>query len=473
MMKDILHALRLYASPVLFRENGALTAALFYLGVMGYEIVQHRHDVLWHDGYFTQSPALGQWWWLAQQMLFVAFALQYWRQVRSPLSAFYPRMLKGEYGAILIMLGGGMVVLALPMMIVKAPILNTLALETISLPMAVGSNLGMPKTLRPRIRWLRSALTLLVFLLFLFPKMQDRILSAPWFVALGLIIAGVILTLIELHYAPFPTPATNQARLPDTDAKAKLSRARLLSPVLDRVLRVVFWQPPWLRHMPVPQAFNMTAPMTLVLLTISMSIGFMIVATAIVAATHQRWPQWHDALAGLEPVPQFICMLSAMSLSQWLVARRNWPFLFTLGPFGHRSVFARRLYRTHFLQAIQTAVIASVLACGIAIGRGALPPSRAPAATLAVICAIMGASYVPSLTVFAARAARPGLTQMLSTVSATMGVQLAAEIFLGPDHVPSWAWLTAAALVPFCIVIAMFAPAALARADWPIEPPAL
>lgn len=467
-MKDTLHALRLYASPVFFRENGSLVGAGFYIVLLALQTFSHLHDTkLWQHGHFHQPTTLATWWWLAQQMLFAGIANQYWRQVRSPLASLYPRMLAAEYRAILIVLGFGIVAMLLPMLLVGAPALNVAALEAVSLPMTLGSDIAGPRVLRSRMRWLRLALIMLVFIMFMIPSMQDRILAAPWFVALGLIVLGATLAFIELQHSPMPVDTAT------ADGKPRQQKpARTIGHRPAAVLRVLSWQPPWTRRMPVPQSFDATAPLLSMLGIISLTVVFMLGATAFNAVSHRHWPQWHDALSGAQSVPRFICMISAMGLSSWLLSRRDWPFLFVLGPFGNRAVFTRRLYRAHAFRAVQTVTITALLSTGIACASGMTPLSRLPAATAAIACAMLAAAYVPSLTVFATRAPRPGITQFLITITSTIGVQLAVAFFLETHHVPVWSWAIAAMIVPFCIAIDRLAPAALARTDWPIEPPA-
>jgi hypothetical protein len=60
-MNDTLRALRLYASPVFFRENPTLISAAVYLAITGFSLAHpsRTHPAGIHD--------IGLFWWLAQR----------------------------------------------------------------------------------------------------------------------------------------------------------------------------------------------------------------------------------------------------------------------------------------------------------------------------------------------------------------------------------------------------------------------
>ncbi|MCQ9156232.1 hypothetical protein [Acidomonas methanolica] len=467
-MRDTLRALRLYVSPVLSRENPALLCGGMYVLLLGAQMIGHHHGSLRHGDHVTMPRDMGIWWWLTQQMIFNALAHQYWRQVRSPLAAFYPRLVMAEHRAALVALAVAVSAFALPLALLGAPLLNVVALEAIALPLSLRSDIATPKALRGRIRWVPTVLSLGASLVFLLPSMQDRVLSAPWYAALILLATGLTLGVFELR--PPSGQAPPEPAAPARRAEPDISRAaRQSSPVL----RILLWQPPWLRVAPVPQAFDQTSPGMTVMTSVVMSGVFMVIVAVTIMLSKGHLPSWKEIASGIDSVPRLLCMMAGFGFSQWLTLRRDWPFLLTLGPFGDRAAFARRMYRVHFLRAVQGSVLSVLLAGSIACGIGLISLHRLVLAAPGLICVMMGVAYVPSLAVFHARLARPALIQFLVTMSAAFGIQILAEIFLGRHPVPLWAWGVAAAAVPFSALVAWRAPGALARADWPLEPPPL
>jgi hypothetical protein len=129
----------------------------------------------------------------------------------------YPRLIAAEYRAIHVMLALGLLLLV-PALILGLPLLNVLALDPSiwpSAPAAIWSDRkscapACAKSAPPSCSACSSCSC---------PTMQDLLMKAPWFVALGLLAMALPAALIELHHSPLahpdtPTPAA-PARRPD------------------------------------------------------------------------------------------------------------------------------------------------------------------------------------------------------------------------------------------------------------------
>ncbi|MBB2205994.1 hypothetical protein [Gluconacetobacter takamatsuzukensis] len=459
-MKATLHALRLYASPVFIRENPTLISAAVYLVITA--------DSLRHipAGPFTSLHDIGMFWWLTQQSLFTGLCCQYWRQVRSPLSPMVPGLLAAEYRAIHVMLALGLALLAVPAVMRHAPLLNVLALESLNLSLSTGSDLAGPKILRPRLRKVRTGIVLVLFVTFMIPTMQDMLMRAPWFVALGLLAVTLPAALVELHHSPFAHPGEHAPA-------ARRRRRKPPGAATLALVRALMWQPPRLRAMPLPNGLASGAPLGLLVQSAAVLLVFAGFGLLVNAISTLHAPTLQDAReAGTTALGQVV-MLGAVALPNWMLARRDWPFLLSLGPFGARADFARALYRAHAGRAVMAGIILGLFAALAASLMGAVPPLRALAAAPALAAVVVGGSYLPSLAVFSPLTNRLGIMLLLSMLGSLVGTQIYTQILFGKTPVPDLAWALPVAAVAFALLMARLAPRALARADWPIEPPAL
>lgn len=461
-MNDTLRALRLYASPVFFRENPTLISAAVYLAITGFSLAHpsRTHPAGIHD--------IGLFWWLAQQGLFTGLCCQYWRQVRSPLAAMYPRLIAAEYRAIHVMLALGLLLLAVPALILGLPLLNVLALESINLALSTGSDLVGPKILRPRLRKIRTAIVFGLFVMFMPPTMQDLLMKAPWFVALGLLAMALPAALIELHHSPLAHPDT-----PTPAAPARRPDHKPPNAILRTLMRALMWQPPPLRRVPLPNGLASGAPLGM----LAQSAGILIVFTSFVllvnAISSLHAPTLHLVRTAATATLGQVAMLGAVALPNWMLSRRDWPFLLSLGPFGARADFTRALYRAHAGRALMAGTIVGLFAAVTVTLLGTMPPLRALAAGLALAAVIVGGSYLPSLAVLSPQTNRPGIILLLSMLGSLAGIQIYTAILFARSPVPPLAWALPVMAIAFALVMARVAPRALARADWPIEPPAL
>ncbi|MFS3134126.1 hypothetical protein ACLRDC_01940 [Gluconacetobacter sacchari] len=461
-MTDTLRALRLYASPVFLHENPTLISAAVYIVITALSL---RHQL---PGHPDSLRDIGIFWWLAQQSLFTSLCCQYWRQVRSPLSPMFPRLIAAEYRAIHIMLALGLVLMAVPAVMHGLPLLNVLALESLNLSLSTGSDLVGPKILRPRLRKARTAVVFGLFVIFMLPTMQDRLMQAPWFVALALLAVALPASLVELHHSPFAHPGDSGPALPAARPGRKPPHATFLA-----LARVLMWQPPALRAMPLPNGLASGAPLGLFVqsaLIFVAATAFMLLVGGL-GTLHMPTP--HDGRQAATAALGQVVMLGAVALPNWMLSRRDWPFLLSLGPFGARVDFARALYRAHAGRAIMAGIILSLFAALAASLIGLVPPLRALAAWPALAAVIVGASYLPSLAVLSPATNRPGIMLLLSMLGSTAGLQLYTDVLFDKPPVPPLLWGLPVAAAAFALLMARLAPRTLARADWPIEPPAL
>ncbi|MBB2165663.1 hypothetical protein HLH26_14195 [Gluconacetobacter sp. 1b LMG 1731] len=459
-MNDTLRALRLYASPVFFRENPTLISAAVYLAITAFNLAHpsRTHPAGIHD--------IGLFWWMAQQGVFTGLSCQYWRQVRSPLAAMYPRLIAAEYRAIHVMLVLGLLLLAVPALILGLPLLNVLALESVNLAISTGSDLTGPKILRPRLRKIRVVIVFGLFFMFMSPTMQDTLMRAPWFLALGLLATTLSATLIELHHSPFAHPDTPAPAIPRPDHKPPNAVFRSLKHAL-------MWQPPPLRRIPLPNGLASGSPLGMLAQSAVTLIVFTTFVVLVNAISSLHAPTLLLVRTAATATLGQVAMLGAMPLPNWMLSRRDWPFLLSLGPFGARSDFTRALYRAHAGRAVMAGTILGLFAAITVTLLGTMPPLRALAAGLALAAVIVGGSYLPSLAVFSPLTNRPGFILVLSMLGSLAGIQIYTTLLFVMSPVPPLAWALPVMAIAFALVMARLAPRALARADWPIEPPAL
>ncbi|GAA4475345.1 hypothetical protein [Gluconacetobacter asukensis] len=461
-MTDTLRALRLYASPVFIRENPTLIPAATYL-VITFSSLHHPSP-----GHAGSLHDIGLFWWLAQQSLFSSLCCQYWRQVRSPLAPMFPRLIAAEYRAIHILLALGLLLLAVPAIVRGLPLLNVLALESLNLSLSTGSDLVGPKILRPRLRKVRTAIVFGLFVVFMIPTMQDLLMKAPWFIALGVLAVALPAALAELHHSPFAHPGDHGPAIPATRPAR-----RPPNPATRTLIRALMWQPPRLRAVPLPNGLASGAP--LALLAQSAAILMVVTGFALLVNTISTLhaPTWQDARDAATAVLGQVALLGAVALPNWMLSRRDWPFLLSLGPFGARADFARALYRAHAGRAVLAGTILGLFTALAAILIGTVPLPRAIAAAPALAAVIVGGSYLPSLAVFSPLTNRPGFMLLLSMLGSLAGLQIYTDILFNKPTVPPLAWAVPVLAAAFALLMARLAPRALARADWPIEPPAM
>lgn len=488
-MRNMKHALRLYLSPVFFRENYAFLTGVTWSTVAFIMAFQDHATTHWQNGIFKLPESFSLWWWLGLQGLVASGAMHYWRQVRSPLASMTPGMIAAEYKAIHVVLAFIMLLMAVPLLYLGAPLLNILAQESLSLALSVNSDTATPKALRGPIRLFRALLLMGVFVLFLFPQVQERLLSLPWYIALGLLVVGTALTVIELAHTPRPTVGQEGAGQQSVSIKAvsfrgrskgKPSRSVEAAPSSQDaaqrgsgLIRVMLWQFPWLRNPPVPNTMMSPGPVGYLAGCVLAVVSIFIMHALLEVLQTFAVPNWAALKKSMLMAPQLICIMSVSGLASWMQVRADWPFLLNLAGYGTRLDFARALYATHAKRTVQNAVFATVICSPLGIFLAGLHWSRLPVTLLAIFCIVVGIGYLPSLgLIFSPRKNRPALTQLLTAGGSIIGVQLALGLLFSHHAVPVWALVVMVAGIPFSAVMAWLAPQALAKADWPIEPAA-
>lgn len=485
-MRNMKHALRLYLSPVFFRENYAFLTGVAWSTVAFIMAFQDHATTHWQNGIFKLPESFSLWWWLGLQGLMASGAMHYWRQVRSPLASMTPGMIAAEYKAIHVVLAFIMLLMAVPLLYLGAPLLNILAQESLSLALAVNSDTATPKALRGPVRLLRAVFLMGVFVLFLFPQVQERLLSLPWYSALCLLVVGMVLTVIELAHTPRPAVGQEGAGQQSANVKAVSSRGRSKGKPSyavessqgsgqrgNVVVRSMLWQFPWLRNPPVPNTMMSPGPVGYLVGCVLVVISIFIMHVLVEVLHTFAVPNWAALKTSMLMAPQMICIMSVSGLASWMQARADWPFLLNLAGYGTRLDFARALYATHAKRTVQNAVLATVICSPLGVALAGLHWSRLPITMVAIFCIVVGIGYLPSLgLIFSPRKNRPALTQLLTAGGSIIGVQLALGLLFSHHAVPVWALVVMVAGIPFSAVMAWLAPQALAKADWPIEPAA-
>lgn len=519
-MKNALHALRLYVKPVFWRENYTLLTGLLWTMVAFFVAFTDHSATHWQNGLFKLPSSFGTWWWLGLQALISGVACQYWRQVRSPLASMTPGMIEAEYQAVQVALSGVVVLMAVPLLHLGAPFLNSLAQESICLALGVNGDMTGPKNLRKPVRWLRMFMMFVLFVAFMFPQSQERILSAPWYVAVGLLAVGISMTLIELGHRPQPAalpggaaPTVAQPRYQARRNALQAARTQGQSYPIQRdgmpagsgwatesafageygitaassyhavtinggaraqegtgIRNLMQWQFPWLRKPPVPNTMMTPGPVGFLASSVVVLVFLFILNVILEAFSAGGMPHWSAIRKSMLIAPQMICMMSASGLASWMLVRADWPFLLNLAGYGTRADFARALYRTHAKRAVQSAALAALFCAPLGIVFGAESWRELFLSMGAIFSVMMGASYLPSLPLLFSRKTRPGVLQAFNLLGSFVCVQMGVSLLFSEASPPAWLWGTLFAGLPFSALMAWLAPRALAQADWPIEP---
>lgn len=469
MSSKALHALRLYLSPVFTRENPSFFSGLLFATVCGgFTLFEHTPSH-WVEGVFKLPPSLGTWWWLALQALLSSIACHYWRQIRSPLASITPGMISAEYYAALCALAVILALMALPLTLIGAPPLNVLAQESLCVALSVNGDMVGPKNLRKPMRLMRMVLMFVVFAAFMFPHAQELVLSAPWYGALALCALGLGLTFIELHHRPHPL---SQIEAPQSTQPPTATPQLHKGTPPARLSHLLMWQLPWLRNPAVPHTMVTPGPVGFLLSFLVCIISFVLLITVVAVVSHLALPTGANLKNGLRTAPVIICMLFTSSLSNWLLARADWPFMLSLAGYGTRRDFAFALYATHAKRTLQLACMVSLTCAPLAVGVAQdLPWARLPLLTACLFCCIVGVSYLPSLAIVCCTKGQNIILIMLNMLGAFIGLQAAFVMLFTAQPAPWWLYTLIVACLPFAAFMAWAAPRALARSDWSIQPP--
>ncbi|MFT8854951.1 hypothetical protein [Acetobacter orientalis] len=480
MSRKTLHALRLYASPVFTRENPTFFTGLLFVGVCILATYFEHTPATQHAGPFKLPPQLGVWWWLSLQALLTSIACHYWRQVRSPLACMTAGMIDAEYHAVHYVLASALLLLALPLVLIGAPPLNVLAQESLCAALSVNGDMVGPKQLRKPMRLLRVLLMFFIFAAFMFPGAQEAVLSAPWYVALGLIGISLIFTLIELHHRPVPPATVQSAYTPVKQDSPKIlpyakrtnTSTSTSTSTSTRISALLLWQFAWLRQPAMPNTMATPGPVGFALSAAVLLIGFIILTVFMGIFTQGALPTWPHLKMGLRSAPVMLCMVFSSGLSTWLLARADWPFMLNLAGYGTRYNFAVALYATHAKRTVQLACMVTLTCAPLGIFLSNLPWHRLPLTALCLFSTVIGVSYLPSLGILLFKKSQTIFITVLNLLGSFVGLQSAFLIMLSKTQPPLWFYALTLSAIPFAACMAWAAPRALARADWPIQPPA-
>lgn len=460
-------ALGNYFRAVVARENPhAISCALFIL-LVGLRIPHEREFVHAHGlaAVFDHgvSGFVMMWWMLA---LFgpSCIARHYWRQVMTEISTALPGFLEAEYGAVLIALLLAGIALAMPLIVLGAPLLGSLSLAT--LPMIGG--MAFPQaTGHSRRRRVTLALLLLpLSMFFLVPSSMARLLFAPLWVTLPLLLTTAGVVAAKLRYFPARALLHIDSSEHQSDRRAGHASRLPRAGTLRAVWQCMRWQPRRWQEDVLPRT----------LITPFGPVGWILYFTAVMAfllGFGILIRTFHEPLA--RAVHQSVVMaltqlplVAVIATGKWLMIRSDWPFLYLAGRHGTRVGFSRALFRAHRRNALQlagsTAFIAFLLLTGFM--------KNSHGATLAVSASIgaliFGLSYLVAVPLVWKELGGRGMNFALNSLAALSAAMLLATGF-GAHGLQIW-------LLPVSVVIAATALAAepvlarrLAQIDWTFE----
>ncbi len=461
VVTDCRRAVRLYISPVFTRENPMAFLAILY-GIFCFSLACIlRHGQFWHDGHYAIPPVLASFWWFLLYSGFSAISLHYWRQVRLLTAYFLPRQQRAEYLAIHVVAIILILLLAIPPLMTNAPLLNSLSLETISLVLWSAPRETASVNRLRNLATPQGMINTLCFFILLVPRMQNYLFSAPWFIALAIIIFCFGLTLYFLR-VPKYSPATERAQRASSGFQPSSAPVRHLGAVL-------LWRPSWLVRLPLADPVHTGSPIAVAMLVIGATLFFACISQVIMWATDGVAPSLLTTRHRLPELARQSLFLVGIGLSAWMTQRGDWPFLLTLGPCGKKRVFARMAYRLHLQRALQSGLIAGTLIAIVTWLDHRLAFSSALAGGWSCGAFLVGASCLPTLAFLVPKLNRPGVIMALNIAGMIMGMQAATSVIM--DTELWWRWFLAPASLLLAILFYYLIPPRLAAQDWPIEPP--
>ncbi|MDL2171822.1 MULTISPECIES: hypothetical protein [Asaia] len=459
-MRDTLRAMRLYASPIFLRENPMVLLGLLY-AVICYGIAVWLRLAPPHvDGLPMLVNLVMSAWWVLLLSAFSSVNTHYWRQIRSPVTFMLPRLQHGEYCAVHAIIAIAFTVLCAPPLLMGAPLLNTLSVEALALALWSGADQTGPKSMRRATRIMRRIVSRIGFILLLVPKIQLLVFTAPWPVALGLLLAGLGIALYEYRFRDYRLDP-----LPETVLVGRDHFPRLLQPVISCLM----WRPSFLPHIPLQDQFLTTRPVIVALVQIGGTLIFAALSAIMLLVMDGHLPTIDAFRHSLPGYARQATLLVALGLCQKFQKRTDWPFLVALCPFGDKAAFTRKLLQLHLMTAVFAGGV-SGLWLGLVSWYGKnLPLFHCLTWGLAAGILLVGTVCVPCLGLLSARLNRPAVNMVLTISGVVIVLQACTALMI--ESAFWWRGLLPLGAIVVVALLYIITPHALARQDWPLEPP--
>jgi len=461
----VLAALRNYASGAFVRDNRMIYSAGYSLVGATVFLALSKHEIARHGlraflgGHSSGGLLL---WWLEAWSVPACISSYYWRQIRGTLAPVVPRLVEAERDAVIILLVLSLVLLAAPLWWLGAPVPGPLALAAFGIVLGGGIGTSERTGTSSRVRQLRALAIAPLFLLALLPHMMARVIFAPWWAALALLVLAAGLIVTGLRYVP--AQAVLQA---DADAHAADRARPPPRPLAARLIALLSWRPAFMPESPLNlgHAYNfgpagaLLASFFLMFCIVGMFGVFgMLDGRSFARVIHDEGGQAIGQAVGV----------SLLVAGQWLLNRGDWPLLFAAGRYGSRLGFARRMFRAHLADTLQRATADAI--AGAANG-GLLhifqPWQCLPAACI-IFGLVFGVSYATAIPLFWREFGGKGVSVGLRMAGFFL-IIMTFDLGLTLPHGLLLAGAVAALVFLGGLAAARFAPARLAGMDWPYE----
>jgi len=461
----VLAALRNYASGAFVRDNAMiysagynLVAAIVILGLSQHEVARHGLPALL-DGH---SGLRLLFWWLAAWSVPAAISLHYWRQIRATLAPLVPGLVEVELAAVIIVLALSLLLLAAPLWWLGAPVFGTLALAAIGMAMGGGIGTSYPTGATRRMGRLRALLIVPLIGLALLPHLMSRVIFAPWWAALALLVVAAGLVVSGLRY--FPARAALQADIAAHAADRPRPPPR---PLAARLIAVISWRPAFMPESPLNLGHVYSFGPVGALLASFFMVFFLVTFMGAFGMFDGRGfaQVIHDQ--GGQSIGQAVGVTLVVA-GQWLLNRGDWPLLFAAGRYGSRAGFARRMFRAHLIDTLQRATADAI--AGAAIGGlfHIFQPWQCLPAAFIIFGLVFGASYANAIPLFWREFGGKGVAVGLRMAGYFL-IVVTFSLALTLKHGFLIAGAVSALTFIAGLATARFAPARLAAMDWPYE----
>ncbi len=460
-------ALGNYFRAVLARENPlAISCALFIL-LVGLRIPHERAFVHAHGlaaAFDHGVSGFVMTWWMLALFLPSCIARHYWRQVMTEISMAIPGLLEAEYGAVLIALLLVGIALATPLIALGGPLISSLSLAT--LPMIGG--MAHPQTTgqsrRTRVMLTLPLLPLSLF--FLVPSSMARLLFAPLWVTLPLLLTTAGVVAAKLRYFPARALLHIDSSEHRSDQRAGQASRLPRAGKLRAVWRCMRWQPRRWQEDALPRTLITPFGPVGWILYFTAAMAFLLGLGILVRAFHEPLARavHQSVLMALTQLP----LVAVIATGKWLMIRSDWPFLYLAGRHGTRVGFSRALFRAHRRNALQLAGSTALITFLVLAGFMKNSHGATLAVSVSIGALIFGLSYLVAVPLVWKEIGGRGMNLALNFLAALSAALLLATGFAA-HGLQFW-------LLPVSVVIAGAALTAepvlarrLAQIDWIFE----
>jgi hypothetical protein len=471
MIRLTLAALRLYASPVVARQNPLIINVLIFTAVQPLVWWLIAHQAARHGlrAALTSAHSSLFFWWLLAYFLPSCIAFQFGRQVRADVAPAIPRFIAAERAAASIAILLSLALLSVPLLALHAPLAGAIGLTAAAAVMG-GTAGGVAQSGASRVvRGLSVLLYVPVMLIGLTRQGLTTILYLPPPLAGALALSCVAALLLGLGYRPAHAQAQEAASDQAMDEAEQRAAAAPPRRQPTRLVTIMAWRPGFMPVSPLPTMFgqHLGLPATALslavqifgLLGITVALAMLTAHVGFPAALHQSAPQ---ALASG-------ALLGNLAGARWLMSRGEWPFLFTAGLYGPRTGFAHALFRAHRARTAEQALLAALLVTATALALHLVTPHQAPALLIIIGALSAGGAYGSAIPLLFNELGGKAATVTCNLIVALSSILILSLTLRSPTHLLHLALLAAAAGLALAATLDHLAPTRLARLDWPIE----